>query len=406
MTQVLFVFSDTGGGHRAAATALQRALHRLAPCTQSSLVDPFALSQRWPFNRLAAAYPRVVDNASWLWKSGFRLTNTIPCSTTLQAIAWPALRSTFEALRDREAPDVIVSTHPLLTTPLRRAFRDTPIMVVVTDLVSGHCSWYDRRADALILPSLTAQRRAVAYGVSMERTEVLGVPVDATFEARPGERERLRQQLGWSLDRPTVLLVGGGDGVGPLAELAAAIDAANLGCDVAVVTGKNRALARQLAAQRWLGTVHVYGFVNNLGEMLRAASALVSKAGPGTISEACAAGCPMVLHSAIPGQETGNIAFVREGGAGVWAPSADLVVAALRSWFVEAGGAFGRERAATAARAMARPQAATEIAQRILHLARTGRGGTMTRLSVVRERRPWLSVLRRGPRVPAGAQAG
>ncbi len=372
----MFAFSDTGGGHRSAATALQRVLHELAPQARSSLVDPYTRSHRWPFDRLGSAYPQVVDHASWLWKTGFRLTDTRLRTATLQAIAWPALRSTFSALSDGESPDVIVCTHPLLTTPLRRAFRDTPIMVVVTDLVSGHSSWYDRRADVVIVPSIAAQRRAIACGVVASRTAVLGVPVDASFVAQPGDRDRLRAQLGWSTHRPTVLLIGGGDGVGPLAALAEAIDQASLGCDIAVVAGRNVALAGQLRAMRWTGTVHVYGFVQNLGEMLRAASAVVSKAGPGTISEACAAGCPMVLHSAIPGQETGNIAHVREGGAGVWAPSTSQVVAALRSWFVTPGGEERRNQMALAARALAQPHASTQIARRILELARSGRVGS------------------------------
>jgi len=373
MPNILLAFSDTGGGHRAAATALADALQELAPDAELTLADPYAASQRWPFDRLSAAYPRVVNHASWLWHGGFRLTNTPRVTRALQALAWPALRPAFRALESTQRPDVVVSTHPLLTSPLRRAFPDVPLVVVVTDLASGHRSWYDPGATLVSVPTLHARTQALASGVSASRLEVHGVPVSSAFAAQPGERPALAGQLGWSTERPTMLLMGGGDGVGPLELLAERLDAAQLPCDLAIVAGRNAALEARLRARAWKGTVHVYGFVNGLGRMFRAASAIVTKAGPGTISEACAAGCPLVLSGAIPGQETGNVEHVVANGAGVWAPSAARVVDAVRAWCSGESALAERARAAEAARAIGCPTAARDIAVRVLSLAEQGR---------------------------------
>ncbi len=369
MPNILLAFSDTGGGHRAAATALADALRDLSPDAELTLSDPYAASRRWPFDRLSAAYPRVVNHASWLWHGGFRLTNTPRVTRALQALAWPALRPAFRALEAAQRPDVVVSTHPLLTSPLRRAFPDVPLVVVVTDLASGHRSWYDRSASLVAVPTRRAQSQALASGVKASRLEEHGVPVSRDFAAQPGERSVLAAQLGWSVVRPTVLLMGGGDGVGPLELLAERLDAAQLPCDLAIVAGRNAALEARLRARAWRGTVHVYGFVNGLGRMFRAASAIVTKAGPGTISEACAAGCPLVLSGAIPGQETGNVEHVVANGAGVWAPSAPLVVDAVRSWCRGEAALDARTSAAEAALAIGRPDAARDIARRVLTLA-------------------------------------
>ncbi len=369
MTRILVAFSDTGGGHRAAAIAIRDALCTLSDNVNVRMVDPYALSQRWPFDRLARAYPHVVDNAAWLWRGGFRLTNSRLCSNAAQSLAWPALRRTFQALRDRETPDVVVSTHPLLTNPLRRAFRDVPLAVVVTDLVSGHASWYQRSVQLLTVPTDAARIKAIAHGVPVACTADLGLPIASSFVHRDGERHRLTEQLGWSHERPTIVLMGGGDGVGPLETLAHAIDEACLPCDLAIVTGRNAALASRLEQRTWRNTVHTYGFVNNLGAMLRAAATVLTKAGPGSICEAFAAGCPLVLYAAIPGQESGNVQLVCESGAGVWAPSASAVTNALRAWFVGTSAESMRMQAARAALAAARPTAATDIAQRILALA-------------------------------------
>jgi 1,2-diacylglycerol 3-beta-galactosyltransferase len=389
MTRILLAFSDTGGGHRAAATALREAIVALEPAAEVTMVDPYAQSGRWPFDRLAAAYPRVVNGASWLWRAGFAATNHPRIAASIQTLAWPRLRSTFRALVADSHPDVIVSTHPLLSRPLALVSGGVPLSVVVTDLASGHASWYERRAALLVVPTAEARAQALARGVDASRVVVHGIPVATPFalgSPDAAERVALEERLGWSRVRPTVLLLGGGDGVGPLALLAERLDAAQLPCDLAIVTGRNAGLADALRARSWRGTVHVYGFVSPLADLFRAAALVVSKAGPGTIAEACAAACPLVLWGAIPGQETGNVELVVTRGAGVWAPTPAQVVEAVRDWTSGAAAESARRRVSEGARALGRPHAAREIAGRVLQLA-----------ADAREARP----LRSGPRDPA-----
>jgi 1,2-diacylglycerol 3-beta-galactosyltransferase len=67
-------------------------------------------------------------------------------------------------------------------------------------------------------------------------------------------------------------------------------------------------------------------------DFMRASNFIVTKAGPGTIAEALNAQLPIILYSKLPGQEDGNITFVQEEGAGVWAPTPQEVVRALTRW--------------------------------------------------------------------------
>ena len=369
MTSVLIAFSDTGGGHRSAAQAIRDALLAQVAGVNVQLVDPFASCTRWPFRTLSESYPRLAEQASWLWHAGFRITNSPRCTSFAQRLAWSSLRPAFEQVAATHAPDVILCTHPLLAAPLRRVFRDVPIIVVVTDLISGHVSWYDRAADLFVVPTRGARDRAVQAGVALEAIQVLGVPVAEAYTAVPGERAQLQSRLGWTTERPTILLAGGGAGIGALHQTAVAIDEAALPCDLAVVAGHNASLASRLRQRRWKGAVHVYDFVPNFAELLRASAALVTKAGPGTIAEACASGCPLILSSAIPGQETGNIDFVTSGRAGVWAPSPLATTAALHAWLVGRDAPAALRRASSAARKLARPEAAHDIARLTLHVA-------------------------------------
>jgi 1,2-diacylglycerol 3-beta-galactosyltransferase len=373
VTSVLIAYSDTGGGHRAAATALRDALHAVGRDITVTLVDPCADDGRIPLRTAATLYPAILNHAPLVWRTGFRLTDTARRARLLMRSLSPLLSDRMGKLAATHSPDVIIVTHPLLTASLRLAFPDTPIVVVVTDLVTGHASWYNAEADHVFVPTAFAKDRAVLCGVKPSRLSVIGVPIADSFVAVPGERTALQERLGWAVGKPTVLIAGGGEGIGPLETLSVAIDRAHLPCDIAIVAGRNYSLAARLRARRWQGTVHIYDFVSNFAELVRGASALVTKAGPGTISEACASGCPMVLFGAIPGQEEGNVPFVTARGAGVWAPSPIAVTTALHAWLVGRDAPAALRRASNGALTLARPRAAREIAVRALMLAESWR---------------------------------
>jgi 1,2-diacylglycerol 3-beta-galactosyltransferase len=98
---------------------------------------------------------------------------------------------------------------------------------------------------------------------------------------------------------------------------------------------------------------------------MRAADFIVTKAGPGTISEALNAQLPIILYSKLPGQEDGNVTFVVDEGAGVWAPTPQLVVRALTRWISRP---HEKARVIETCRKLARPDAARLIAREIARL--------------------------------------
>ena len=121
----------------------------------------------------------------------------------------------------------------------------------------------------------------------------------------------LRTTLGLKESIPTVLVVGGGDGMGGITQVATALgktlssEATSINSNagdlyqMVVVCGNNQAAQTELSNYEW-GTgvnVQVKGFVNNMDEWMRASDALVTKAGPGTIAEASICGLPCMLSS-------------------------------------------------------------------------------------------------------------
>jgi 1,2-diacylglycerol 3-beta-galactosyltransferase len=359
--RILFLFSDTGGGHRSAMEAIIEAL--LLEYGEQSIIETVDIFKDYaprPLNLVPEWYPSIVK-VPQAWGFGYKITNGHRRARLITASAWPYVSRSIRKLVAQHPSDLIVSIHPLATAPTLHALgkERPPFITVVTDLVSGHALWYHRLTDLCIVPTEAARQRGLREGLKSEQLRLVGLPVADRFCKPPGDPDALRQRLDWPQGRPIILLVGGGDGMGPIEKTARAIAQGGLNAALVVVTGRNRSLKNRLEAMSWPIPTLIYGFVKEMPDFMRAADILVTKAGPGTISEALNAGLPMILYSRLPGQEDGNISYVESEGAGVWAPNPEKIVATLRNWIKYPQ---EREHAAGACRRLANPQAARQIA--------------------------------------------
>ncbi|RMF30851.1 MAG: glycosyltransferase [Chloroflexi bacterium] len=373
--RVVILMALTGGGHRSAALAIQEALQQgYGPQVQVEIVDALRGYAPFPFSHLDALYPVWVARGVWSWRWGFRLTCSPRRVVVLLRLLWPLTWPRARRLIQEHPADVLVSVHPLvnhtLIWALRRLKRETPFVTVVTDLVTVHPFWFSPGVTRMLVGSEPARRQVVAWGIPPDRVRVTGLPVSLRFVTLLHEvtRQEARCRLNWLPDCPAVLLVGGGEGMGPLYEIAQAIAHAGAPIQLAVVAGRNERLRWRLEQAHWPIPVHIYGFVHNMPELMRAADLLVTKAGPGTISEACIAGLPMILSGAIPGQEEGNVAYLVEQGAGTWAPSPEQIAHQVLRWTQPGDPTLAQM--AERARALGHPEAALEVAREIVEVGR------------------------------------
>jgi 1,2-diacylglycerol 3-beta-galactosyltransferase len=332
--RVVFYFSDTGGGHRSAAEAIIEAIHlEYHNKVTTEMVDFFKEYAPRPFNYAAEMYPYMVK-APQLWSASFHATDGRARARVITATMWPIARQAARALVRSHPADLIVTVHPWANTfALKALGTDRPPFInVVTDMVTTHALWYDNRADLILVPTETARKRAIKYKISPEKVRVVGLPVADQYCKPIGEKNTLRKKLGWPEDRHVVLMVGGGEGMGPLAKTAHAIDASGLDLVLVIVCGRNQRLKADLESEKWENPIFIYGFTREMPDFMRASDFIVTKAGPGTIAEALNAELPIILYSKLPGQEDGNVTFVQEEGAGVWAPNPQEAVRTLTRW--------------------------------------------------------------------------
>lgn len=370
--RILFLFSDTGGGHRAAAEAIRDALYLQhgRDALRVAMVDVFK-ETLFPLNYMPELYPWIVNHGKSSWGVGYNLSNTNRRAKAITNYMYLTNGHRLRKMARLNPADVVVCVHSVIARPSLKAFltleERPPFITVVTDLVSTHMFWYDKRSDRCLVPTQAAYDRGLECGLTPEQLRVTGLPVNPRFNDGLVDKLEARQGLGWNPTLPTIMLVSGGEGMGPLYETARAINEQQLKCQLVVITGKNKQLKEKLNASHWNQPTHIYGFVTDMPRMMAAADVMITKAGPATISEACIAGLPLILSDAIPGQETGNVEYVLENNAGVYAPDPHDVADTLRAWLAE--GEAGLKQRADNARQIARPNAVWDIASEVWEAA-------------------------------------
>jgi 1,2-diacylglycerol 3-beta-galactosyltransferase len=337
--RALFLISDTGGGHRSAANAITAALDEIVtPFPFEHRVEDVAAHCSFPLTQLSLGYSMALRYAPPVYGALYHATNGRRRYRALVRFCEPLYRERLRDLFISYQPDVIVSVHPLLNHAALRAradahMRHVPVVTVVTDLGKVHESWLVAEADAVAVPAREVYQRALSRGVPPSRLRLLGHPIHPKFDDVTGSKKELRSALGLPADRLIVMLMAGGEGGGKLLSTALALARARLPIHLVVVCGRNEHLAQKLfEMSRTLPTpMQVLGFTDKIPEYFRAVDLLVTKAGPGTLAEANAAQLPVVVYDFIPGQERGNVDFVRDNGVGVVAlHGASNVVNAVR----------------------------------------------------------------------------
>lgn len=366
--RIAILMSDTGGGHRAAAQAITEALAREFPNRYAvTLFDGFKQAALFPFNHVPSWYLPFTTYFEFLWYLMFVLTNNRLVANLAQPFFKLVMARGLQKFFCAYQPDLVVSTHPILTTFARHALRDAgfavPFVVVVTDLFDAHILWFDHGADRLTVPTEGAFQMGLRFGMSADKMRVVGQPVSLKFIDHILTKDEARASLNLDAHLKTVLLVGGGEGMGKLYDIARAIDREmhDVPIQLVVIAGRNEALRKKLQATAWQIPVRVQGFVTNMPDWMRASDIIITKAGPGTISEAMVCGLPILLSGFLPGQETGNVTFVEQNGVGVLRQSPAEIARTLREWLTPGNPTLARF--AARARDLAHPHAAIEIAK-------------------------------------------
>jgi len=307
----VFVFSvSIGHGHNQVAKALAGELtkrgHHVQVIDALEFVSPF-------FSRvLLESYLTVLRYTPNIYGRLYQLTEE-PTVFDFTSLINSVLSSGFKKLVSKYKPDAIICTHPfptgLLAALKGKLSINIPLIAAITDF-TVHNLWVHAGVNHYITatPKLDYQLRLL--GIPDSKRAALGIPIRRAF-VKPPIKSRARKVLGLT-NRPTLLVMGGGLGMGASTELVYMLDHYIEDCQIMIVAGTNVGLYEELKNAKFRNSVMVHGFIDNVEAFMAAADLLITKPGGITAAEALAMGLPMAFVSPIPGQEWRNAAFLVE----------------------------------------------------------------------------------------------
>jgi processive 1,2-diacylglycerol beta-glucosyltransferase len=366
---LLLLHATAGAGHTRAAQAIAAALaQRGSP--GHAVVDTLDCTTAFFRRMYVNAYIDLVQRAPEVWGHLYERYDVVkpPASKTARArLAFDKVNSrAFRHLLEEVKPRAICCTHflplELLSDLKGRGKLATPVHAVITD-VSPHAFWVYPHIDHYHVASEMGARELARKGIAPERISVSGIPIDPVF-SQGTPAPAARASLGLP-ERPTVLLLSGGFGVGPLLAMLDSFAGADCGLSLVVVAGRNAELesACRARAAELPVPVAVHGFVGNIHQLMDAADLVVTKPGGLTTNEILAKGKPMALVAPIPGQEQRNCDYLLEEGAAVRLHDVADAAWHLQRWL---GDAQHMARMQANAVRIARPRAAQDVAARLL----------------------------------------
>jgi len=361
---ILILHATAGAGHTRAAQAIAAAL--TSSGESHRVVDTLECTSSLFRRMYVKSYIDLVQKAPTLWGYFYDKSDVVhaPDSKRVRArLAFDKLHSrAFKKLLEETKPEIIVCTHflPLeLLSDLKGCGKlYTPVHAIITD-VSPHAFWVYPNIEHYYVATPSAARELQRKGFPAERISVTGIPVDPIFSQRT-PASTARTKLGLP-GKPTILLLSGGFGVGPMKQMLASFKDCRSDLSLVVVAGKNAELEKEckMLAAKLPIPVKVHGFVTNMHELMDAADLIVTKPGGLTTTEILAKGKPMALVAPIPGQEQRNCEYLLEEGAAVRLYDVSDSAHYLEQWLFDEA---RMKRMSAAARAIAKPDAAKVIA--------------------------------------------
>ncbi len=346
------VYFNAGGGHRAAALALQTAIaEQKRPWTVRLVNLTEVLDPQGSFRRVMGFDPEDFYNRRLQrgWTLG--LAQELKLLQGMIRLAHAPMRRILEPHWARTEPDLVVSLVPnfnrVLCESVAAALPGVPFVTVMTDMADHPPHfWIEPGQDQWIVcgtPQALAQARAAGY--ADERLALTsGMLLRPSFyAANPAtSRDERRRALGLDPQRPTGVVMFGGQGSKQMLAIAKALPDTQL----VLLCGRNAVLAERLRGLKRAAPQAVFGFTDDVPGVMRLGDFFIGKPGPGCLSEAVHLGLPVITFRnawTMP-QERYNAQWVCEQGVGLVVPSLRGLAPAVGELLRE----FGRYRAATA----------------------------------------------------------
>ncbi|MDD5292647.1 MAG: glycosyltransferase, partial [Candidatus Omnitrophica bacterium] len=299
-----------------ATLAIERAIKAVQPHPAILNIDGFGYSYPIMEKITHAIYMGVIKKIPFIWDLLYDNPKVANKISSLRESVYRKNRGRIKELIESENCKVAVFSQAfpcgMIADYKRHCSNDIKLIAVVTDFIP-HSYWVYDEINFYVVGSQDAKGILLKKGVPEEKIKLYGIPIDPKFSQKLN-KEEIAAGLGITLDRPVVLIMGGGHGLGPISNLINSMDRSGLNANILVVTGINKKLFNHLKNRKFKNKTYIYGYIDYVDKLMTIADILVTKPGGVTTAEALAKNLPMIIVKPVPGQEQNNTNFLLRQG--------------------------------------------------------------------------------------------
>jgi len=319
--RVLLMYITRVSGHRQATIAVQQSLKQLDPSVEAPIVNGFGYTYPVLEKVVHNTYMGVIKTTPKVWDYMYDNPKIVKNSQSIQKFLHKTSHDKIGRLFAKYLPDTVVCTQAF-PCGMVAAYKvekklNTKIIGVLTDF-APHSFWINEGVDYYIVPSMDAKERFIKKGVPEDAIKIYGIPLRMNFSLQL-DKKPIAKHLGLDSDKPTVLIMGGGSGLGPIKTIVKSLSKVSMDFQVIVITGMNKKIVNGM--KRLIGKVQkkilLYEYANNVDELMEVADLIITKPGGLTTAECLSKGMPILIVDPLPGQEMRNTDFLIKNGIGI-----------------------------------------------------------------------------------------
>ncbi len=367
---IVLMYISEISGHHSATIAIEKAVRQLVPDAKILNINAFNYTNPISEKVINRLYMSVIKATPHIWDFLYDNPAIVKKVEKIKQAIHKFNSPKFKTLFDKYKPDAVCCTQAfpcgMVADYKKNYAEDIPLVAVLTDYVP-HAYWVYDDIDYYVVPSEEVGQRLIQKGVDPKKIKPFGIPFDPEFNQQFSKPE-VRRKLGLVEHAFTILIMGGGQGLGPIKKIIKSLDKTTNDLQEIVVCGTNKNLYNSLKKKikKLNKKVLLYGYANNISELMSAADIIVTKPGGITTAEALSKALPMIIVKPIPGQEASNTEYLIAKEAAVKIDDPDDIGSVISGLLADPGKILSM--AESAAR-IAKPNASRDVAALLMNPA-------------------------------------
>ena len=319
--RIILMYISEVSGHRSATMAIEKALKELQPSIEILNINAFNYTNPISEKVINRIYMEVIKRTPKIWDYLYDNPSVVKGLDNIKKHIHKANSPKLKKLFDKFNPDLVVCTQAFpcgMVADYKKTYCvDLPLVAVLTDYIP-HSYWVYDLVDYYITPTEDVSVRLEKKGVDPDKIKSYGIPFDHKFNQKM-DRDEICHRLKLDSRKPIVLIMGGGQGLGPIKTVVKSLEKCQDDIQELIVCGTNKKLFSSLKrkVKKYKKNIHLFGFIQNIHELMYISKVILSKPGGVTTAEVLSIGLPMIIVKPIPGQEVNNTNFLTHKGAAI-----------------------------------------------------------------------------------------